>query len=538
MAARYPADRRRSQIVVLALLFGSLYAVSGSAAGLLIDAPDRVDAIYDGQRGLVYISTSTGDLLRYDVAGRRFLPPLALATSGLMGLAVSPDGSKLAVADREFTGAAFDISVVASNWIHVVDLDTWTSRRIEFARQHGEIGTYMVEFVDDDTVITTSSFSGSGWVPMRRVELGDGTSMMIASVRQSTMLSASSDQSVLFYAEGNISSGEFGVYDPIGGTFRESGTGWFNFEAAANRDATQFAVPSFNGMFVFDADFGLIERIGVSTRMSPIGVAYHPTEDIVYTTWWGTNEAVQAYDSKTLMPLGVIDDGFTLGWIGNGAFRQGRTRIARDGSGLTVTVPDGVKLFAPITFIDDDPDDDGVLNRDDNCPETFNPDQADTDGDRVGDACNDAEDADGDDWADRLDNCPGVANDQTDRDQDGLGDPCDPFPDRDDNGLAQCEFDRDAAQARVVELETELGVCRMPSDDDDDGVPDDADACPGSASSVVDPSGCSQHQFCEERSGAGLRGLLGCIRADWTGNTRWRDCRPRFHWGLVRCSAR
>lgn len=54
------------------------------------------------------------------------------------------------------------------------------------------------------------------------------------------------------------------------------------------------------------------------------------------------------------------------------------------------------------------------LGCDDNCPGTPNPQQADTDGDRVGDVC---------------DNCPGVYNpDQSDLDRDGLGDACDPTP--------------------------------------------------------------------------------------------------------------
>lgn len=36
---------------------------------------------------------------------------------------------------------------------------------------------------------------------------------------------------------------------------------------------------------------------------------------------------------------------------------------------------------------DGDPDGDEVVNSDDNCPDDFNPNQTDTDGDGVGDAC-------------------------------------------------------------------------------------------------------------------------------------------------------
>jgi hypothetical protein len=69
----------------------------------------------------------------------------------------------------------------------------------------------------------------------------------------------------------------------------------------------------------------------------------------------------------------------------------------------------------------DDVDGDGVVNADDNCPDTSNAAQHDEDGDTVGDAC---------------DNCPADVNanqaDTTEREvmqfPDGVGDVCDPRP--------------------------------------------------------------------------------------------------------------
>ncbi len=80
----------------------------------------------------------------------------------------------------------------------------------------------------------------------------------------------------------------------------------------------------------------------------------------------------------------------------------------------------------PPAFADHDGDtiDDGI----DNCPDVANEDQADTDGDGIGDACNDADDTDGDEYSDLLDNCPNDANPgQEDTDGDGIGDTCDPI---------------------------------------------------------------------------------------------------------------
>jgi len=75
---------------------------------------------------------------------------------------------------------------------------------------------------------------------------------------------------------------------------------------------------------------------------------------------------------------------------------------------------------------------------DDNCPLAYNPDQTDSDGDEIGDACDECTDIDGDGYGNPEyaanvcpdDNCPDTANEsQSDVDGDGVGDVCDNCPD-------------------------------------------------------------------------------------------------------------
>ena len=74
-----------------------------------------------------------------------------------------------------------------------------------------------------------------------------------------------------------------------------------------------------------------------------------------------------------------------------------------------------------------DGDGDGRIGPCDNCPEAYNPNQANADSDAQGDACDGDDDNDG--WDDTADNCPSASNpDQADTDADGAGDACDACP--------------------------------------------------------------------------------------------------------------
>ena len=116
-------------------------------------------------------------------------------------------------------------------------------------------------------------------------------------------------------------------------------------------------------------------------------------------------------------------------------------------------------------------DGDGVIDDEDNCPEIYNPDQWDADGDGRGAVCDSVcvfADPDGDGVRGELDDCPDIPNpDQADGDGDGLGDPCD----------ALTDFDRDGVPDATDHCPYHYDSYNL--DQDGDGVGDRCDVCPG-----------------------------------------------------------
>jgi hypothetical protein len=326
--------RQRVSIFIAIVFFGITFStcLRVEAAGVFIPAPGRMDMVYDEARKLLYI-TSGSAVLRYCPASGAFIDGFEL-NGKPTGIDLSPDGNTLAVADQSRPG------------IHLIDLNTNRVTQALFTPQTYEVGSYSVAYGADGAVLITSTLSGSGWVPLRRYEPATNSMTQIATVRQNSMVSASADRSVIGYVESNISSGPVGIYDVASRSIKYTQTtSWFNYEIGANRNGTQFAVPTYGGTYIFDSLLNRVATIGTYAGQQPIGVVYHPLKDIVYFPWAGTGE-IRAMDTTTFATLGAYDLGYTFTNPGNSAFNQGRLRISRDGSLLFATVEGGVRYLS------------------------------------------------------------------------------------------------------------------------------------------------------------------------------------------------
>ncbi|MFC1495504.1 carboxypeptidase regulatory-like domain-containing protein, partial [Thermodesulfobacteriota bacterium] len=173
---------------------------------------------------------------------------------------------------------------------------------------------------------------------------------------------------------------------------------------------------------------------------------------------------------------------------------SGTFTVTASATGYESKSEDGVEILSSnytnqdfVIYSLNDIDEDGIDDDVDNCPDTYNPDQADSDEDGLGDECdgcpedfNKTEpgicgcetadtDSDEDDNVDCIDNCPYTYNpDQDDLDEDGTGDACDECPEDPNKVEPGCG-------CGLVDIDTDLDGTPDCNDldDDNDGMPDE-----------------------------------------------------------------
>lgn len=290
-----------------------------------ISAPSAVDMVYDGARDLIYMS-SGNSILRYHVGSNIFLTPFQMGTT-LAGLDLSVDGKMLIAADHSGSST--------NSWIYVVDLASGQSRQVLFPI-FLETGTYWTAFGNDGAVLTTSDFvNGSSSNPLRRYDPATDSATNIASVFSRSRPTASGDGSVIVVGEGSVSAGRVYKYDvasrQIVLTTQLNQFSWIH--PGANRKGTQFTYSMDHGTAVLNSNLQQINFLG-GTYLGPrpVGVVYHPVQDLVFMAWGGSSQVI-AYETGGFTQTAQFDFGTGFG---TGERTSNLMRISRDGSLLMV----------------------------------------------------------------------------------------------------------------------------------------------------------------------------------------------------------
>lgn len=354
----------RAKTLLTTLLVASLLPVTSALAqSTLIAITTRRDHVYDPQTHTLYISTSTGDVQRYDVSTGQLLTPWHVGTD-LFGIDVTPDGQTLLVCDRQFLHQAPD----GIGIIHRVNANTGAATDVQWQRtnlignDYYERGSWDVSAVSNTRAYFTSYFAGTGFVPLRELNLT--TNQVIqrndvppvgaspgGSITEQSQLQRSADRSVTFLQEYDRNDLPVFTIDTASNSFThaiETGGGSQppNFalysNSTVNRDGSLIALEMygasggpdriFDGSLVFQRDVTNLDG----------GICFDPTRDVLYAAD-SINNLLIAIDTHTWQGLYALPIGEDID--PSAIFDNGVMSMSSDGNYLFMSTPSGIRVF-------------------------------------------------------------------------------------------------------------------------------------------------------------------------------------------------
>lgn len=293
----------------------------------------RRDMVFDHAGNYLYVGTSDGFIRRYNIAAAQFDQSYNLGGS-LNGIDIAADDSFL-LAAQGATGAT-------QGTIQRVDLPSGNVTNLNFTRASGEAGAWDVAIASNNTALFTTSYAGSGWTPLRQIDLSTNTITIRSDtagsgpshqVRQNTMLYRSADGSRIDVTDSavftyNANTNTFGPAAASGGSL-----------AAVNRNGSMIAT-SFSNNASLDtlAGFHYLHSFGRITGC----VAFDAVTDRVYGVATSSSQ-IFAYDTNTYAELYRLDIGESVS--SPQLFATGYLVASADGRFLALSTTSGIRLF-------------------------------------------------------------------------------------------------------------------------------------------------------------------------------------------------
>jgi len=316
---------------------------TGSGQGFLIPDTTRRDMVFDFAGQNLYISTSTGLIKTFE------LSTLTFGTSynpggSLNGIDIARDDSFLLTAQNDFG--------ISQGTFHRVDIATGTITDIHYDLAVGEGGAWDVAIASNGLALVTTQYQGSGWTPLRQIDLAtnavsirtDDPGSNGSQLSAPTQVRRSADGTRFFFMEGNISSGPVFTYSGVSNTFGPSfdTDGYLgSASGAVNRTGdivgfrNTFSPASLNTApdFIFLHSFDEIDS----------GIAFDAVQDVFYGVDSMTDQII-AYNTTAFNELFRLDIGEDVP-VNSTQFGTGTLVASADGRWLALETDSGIRLF-------------------------------------------------------------------------------------------------------------------------------------------------------------------------------------------------
>jgi sugar lactone lactonase YvrE len=305
----------------------------------LIPVANHRDLVYDGSRGIVYITTSDGFLQRFDVVHQTLLTPWRIGAS-LYGADITPDGQYLFTTE--------DLRVGNQGILHKVNLNDGTVSNLAFNLAFGEAGTWAVTIANNGKALFDSRYNGSGSVPLRQIDLStDAITVRTDApgsggggrVTAGTQIRRAADRSLSILLESGTSSGPIFAYDAASDSFGTSvhtDQSPSNMLLAVSRNGSLIALQLFSTVRVMDSSLHIVATL----PNFGYGLAFDPTRDVLYGA---TATQIIAYNTKTWAEISRINIGETVSIAT--PFGNGEMAVSSDGRELFFSTASGVRIY-------------------------------------------------------------------------------------------------------------------------------------------------------------------------------------------------
>jgi hypothetical protein len=333
----------RSRILILlccAISAMNVASVTAQEQSAFLPMTNHRDHVYNRHSGYLFISTSLGDIRRYDVAHNTWLPDLHIGAS-LNGLDITPDGANLYVTETQIG--------VGVGYVRKVNPLTGAQQLVTFSLAHTDGGSWDIVVLSNNRALFTTLQSGSGGrVPLQQINLITNVASerpdvpgSFTGVVTGTRLYRGAGRGLAFAVEPVASEGPIFTYDPLTDAY-PAGAYVSAFlqsnESAVNRDGTLIAFEYAGAVSVMNRFLGTVQvLIGING-----GLIFSPAQDILYGVADGSDQIV-AINTESWAELYRIPIGENL--TESTPFGSGTMSMTTDGRRLFLSTPTGIRVY-------------------------------------------------------------------------------------------------------------------------------------------------------------------------------------------------
>jgi hypothetical protein len=318
-----------------------------NAQSTLIPGTTRRGMVFDHSGRHLYITTSDGFVRPYNLMTGHLETAYNLGGS-LWGVDIAANDSFLLIAQNHTANS--------HGTVHKLNPNTRLVTNISYPLAFGEAGGWDVAIGSNGLALFTTQFDGSGWTPLRQINLATNAvtirsdvpsfGLPPGNVEGYTQIHRSADGTLLYFLEGTILSGPIFTYNAVTNTFGASGQSNYDLtfaSGAVNRNGTLLANRVSGSTYASldtapDLNFARIFN-GITH-----GVAFDAVTDTVYGVN-STTDQIIAYDTNTFAEKFRLNIGENLGPDETFQFGTGRLVASADGRHLALETPSGVRLF-------------------------------------------------------------------------------------------------------------------------------------------------------------------------------------------------